>query len=120
MRESRLFGWSLPPGVSQSTLDRQFEEGPMWPDVRCSCCGAFICYSVSAIYPPTPTTQKALSEEIQHFEEYECPGAKAFSGGEVGLCGDQCDGPHTVREYAGVTQWYRCSYCGAETAVNEF
>ena len=94
----------MPPGVSVSDIPG-YDEPPMYPDIRCACCGCFIGYT---------GIKQPVGQEV-HYRTFQC------AGGDHATCDNwhDCKEPHEWKDYEGLTNWYQCKYCGAATPVNE-
>lgn len=102
-----MSNYNLPPGVTVSMLPG-YDEPPWYPTIRCAACGCWIGYG-----------DKHIASQETHYRTYHC------KGGEYPTCEDWLDNdvshkPHDWQDYDGITTWYKCPHCGAETPIKEY
>lgn len=103
-----MTSYNMPPGVTTNMIPGNNDEDYYTPDIRCKACGCFIGYTWQG-------KAKAVENEV-HFITYHC------KGGDNATCDNwfDCKEEHDWQDYDGVTSWYHCNYCGADTPVKEF
>jgi len=107
-----MTSWNMPPGTNVTMIPGWEMPEFWWPQCRCPFCHCWV----------STRNENWLRSEVHLYDE-TCYGATPEDDLYIH---DQCEignkphAKHTVKAYAGVTNWYRCKRCGASAPVDEY